>query len=142
MDFIIKNDEALIKIDILGRAYPESTDYFDINWLIGNIYMKIPGYIVDFSTCIQTSELRAFYDGMKLMHDSLSGIAKLSTMESGVFIDAKIDKRGNIEFEVETQYPEGTGATLNFKFTSNQSYLYETLVGLRKIISEYQVLLA
>ena len=141
MEFSIKGENVLIKIGVLGRAYPEILDYWDINWLICTIYIKVPGYIAEFSTYIRTDEFRLFYDEMKRVYDNLSGTARLTTMENGLLIQSKIDKLGHVEWKVETQYPEGTGATLNFDFVSNQSYLNETLSELVDIINNFPVLL-
>lgn len=141
MEFSIKGENVLFKIEVEGRAYPEILNYWDINWLICNINIKIPGYIAEFSTYIRTDEFRSFYDEMKRMRDNLSGSAKLITMENGILIESKIDKLGHIEWQVETQYPEGTGATLNFDFVSNQSYLNEMLIELGEIIKDFPVLL-
>lgn len=140
MEFIIKNEDNLVKINVLSRPYLESDNYWDINWLICGIYIKIPGFIADFSTYIRTDELKNFYDELKKMHKDLKGTANLSTMESGIFIKSEINKLGRIEWTVETQYPEGTGAELSFEFENDQSYLYETLRNLKGIIEEYPIM--
>jgi hypothetical protein len=138
--FTIKNEDNLVKVSVLSRPYKDSDNYWDINWLICGVYIKIPGFIADFSTYIRTDELKSFYDELRKMNSELKGTASLSTMERGVFIKSHIDKFGKIEWSVETQYPEGTGAELTFEFGSDQSYLCEIINDIKSIIEEYPVI--
>lgn len=140
MDFSIKGDNVLVKIDVLNRPYPDGDNYWDINWLICSIYIKIPGFIADFSTYIRSDELKSFYDGLMEMHEKLHGNAILATLENEIFIECKIDKLGKIEWIVEASYSRGTMAEFRFEFENEQSYLYETLKNLKDITEEFPII--
>ena len=140
MDFSIKGENVIVKIDVLNRPYPDSDNYWDINWLYCDIYIRVPGFTVNFTTYIRSDEFKSFYTELKIMHEKLYGTANLSTMESGVFIECKVDKLGKIEWIVEVQYPEGNGTELKFEFQNEQSYLYETIRDLRDLTEEYPIL--
>lgn len=140
MGFSIKAENVMIEIDIVCRPYLGAEDEWDLNWLSCNISIRIPAYTVNFNTFITCGELKSFYDELSKLHQSLQGKASLSPLESGIFIDIEANKLGQIAWKVETQYPEGYGATLTFEFISDQSYLYQTLSELKSVIEEYPIL--
>lgn len=140
MEFKIKNEDTQVRINILYRPYSDSKEYWDLNWLSCQIFIKIPGFIADFPLYIRTDELNTFYNGLKKMSKNLRGLAVLSTMEEGILIKSEINKLGKIEWIIATQYPIGIGAELSFRFENDQSYLPEILGDLKKITDEYPVI--
>ena len=96
---------------------------------------------MDFGLNITCSEFEAFYKELEMMNKKLKGKASLSTMEYQLFIDAEINKLGQIGWEIKTQYPIGIGATLEFECDSDQTYLKDLLKDLKSIIGSYPVLM-
>ena len=44
MKFHLLGEKTKVEIDVLAREYPNSSDYWDGNWVISNVKVKIPGY--------------------------------------------------------------------------------------------------
>lgn len=140
MKFHLLGDSAEVEIDILSREYPDSTDYWDGNWVISNVKVQIPGYYVDFNANLRTDEIRNFLNDLKLMNSQLSGKAKLKNLDSFINFDCAMNKLGHINWSGETCYPAGSGAVLNFEFVSNQSYLEDLIKELEDINYVYPVI--
>ena len=67
MKFHLLGEETTIEIDVFYRNYPNSSDYWDGNWVTSKINIKIPGYLVNFDANLRTDELRDFANEIKLM---------------------------------------------------------------------------
>ncbi|MBY0222606.1 hypothetical protein ABZ756_02820 [Mammaliicoccus sciuri] len=139
MKFHLLGEKTVLEIDVLARMYPNSSDYWDGNWLSSNLKIEIPGYTVDFSASLRADEIRDFLNDVKLMHRNLSGKAKLTSLEDYIHLEGEMDKRGHIDWSGETCYPAGSGAVLTFEFVSNQSYLEEVIKELEDITYVYPV---
>ncbi len=139
MMFCVNSNGTKVTIDILHRNCPDSDDYWDGNWLNANIKVSLPGYQASFNGDIRTDEVRAFLEGCKKMDQTLSGSVKFSSMEEIIELNGEIDRTGQIEWSGKTTYPVGTGATLTFKFLSDQSFLETLISELELIMSQFPV---
>lgn len=138
---IIKSDTHKIRIDILSRPYENADNIWDLNWLVTDLEIKIPGFTAKYSLYTTTNDFVRFYEELDKLYQSLEGIAEFVTIESGIYLKATIERKtGKLIWSVEAQYPQGDGAILEFEFQSDQSYVYETIRGLKYIIKQYPVL--
>ena len=69
---------------------------------------------------------------MVSLYTNLKGQVKLHS--SFIDIDCTINDRGRVNFECETTYPYASGASLEFQIDTDQSFLPETIQGLKGII--------
>ena len=107
MKFYLLGEETTIGIDVLYRNYPNSSDYWDGNWVTSNINIKIPGYLVNFGANLRTDELRDFTNEIKLMSKLLKGKANLKNLENYLHIECEMDKLGKIIWTAETCFSCG-----------------------------------
>ena len=140
MKFRLLGDDTIIELDVLYRNYPDSSDYWDVNWITSKINIKIPGYHVNFDANLRTDELKDFVNEIKLMTKHLKGKATLSNMETFIQIEGEMDKLGKIMWIAETCYPAGYGAVLKFEFESDQSFLNILIRELEEILTSYPVI--
>jgi hypothetical protein len=140
MKFSILGEGAEIIVDVLNRKYPEFDDYWDGNWLNSTINIIIPGYRVLFPADIRADDIHRFYNQLKELNKSLKGTAVFENIEGIIELKAAINKLGRIEWQGKTTFPVGTGATLEFQFRSNQSYLPSLISQIEKIAICYPVL--
>ena len=140
MKFYLLGEETTIEIDVLYRNYPNSSDYWDGNWVTSNINIKIPGYLVNFGANLRTDELRDFTNEIKLMSKLLKGKANLKNLENYLHIECEMDKLGKIIWTVETCFPAGYGAVLKFEFESDQSFLIRLIKELETILTAFPVI--
>ncbi len=140
MKFHLLGEKTKVEIDVLAREYPNSSDYWDGNWVLSNVKVYIPGYYVDFNASLRTDDIRDFFTDLKAMNRNLAGKAILKNLDSFIHLEGEMDKLGHIKWSGETCYPAGSGAVLTFEFTSNQSYLEDLIKELEKITYEYSVI--
>jgi hypothetical protein len=140
MKFHLLGEKTKVEIDVLAREYPNSSDYWDGNWVISTVKVEIPGYYVDFNASLRTDDIRDFVNDLKLMNRHLSGKAILKNLDSFIHFEGEMNKLGHIEWSGETCYPGGSGALLTFEFVSNQSYLEGLIKELEDITYVYPVI--
>lgn len=140
MKFFLLGQETKVEIDGLYRNYPNSTDYWDANWVNATIKIEIPGYKVSFNADLRTDELRKFLNDLKSIRQSLRGKASLTNLDGYLEFEGEIDKFGKIKWNAETCYPAGYGAVLEFEFESDQTYLNTLIKELDDIITHFPVI--
>lgn len=140
MKFQISGDDAKIEIAVNSRSHPQSSDYWDGNWIASTIKIEIPGYKAQFNADLRTDELRDFVNELKEMDKKLKGKANLVNLDGYLELEAELDIRGRISWIAETCYPAGMGAVLKFDFYSDQSYLKGIINEIEAILSVFPVL--
>lgn len=140
MNIYLIGDQAKTQITVVKRSYPEALDFWDANWLDTMITIKIPGYSAHFDAQLRTDEFREFYKQLKKMDKKLKGKTELTSMEGVIDVQGRINLLGRIVWEVETQYPVGTGAVLTFEFDSDQSVVPPLLKELEDVLANYPVI--
>ncbi|MCZ2259936.1 WapI family immunity protein [Sporosarcina sp. G11-34] len=137
---ILGEKDEKVEIEILSRSYPNSSDYWDVNWIDSKIKAEIPGYLVHFKADLRTDELRDFVNELKLMNRQLKGRAELNNLEGYIYFGCDMNNVGQITWAGEACYPAGYGAVLNFEFKSNQSYLDSLIKELDAILAVFPVI--
>lgn len=140
MKFHLLGEETNIEIDVLHRNYPNSSDYWDRNWVSSKLKIEIPGYTVSFVADLRTDELSDFVNKLKIMNKNMKGKAILNNLDGYLEIEGEMNKLGQIIWTAETCYPAGYGAVLNFEFDSDQSYLETIIKELDDILVAFPVL--
>ena len=64
----------------------------------------------------------------------------MNSMEGAIEVCCKMNGFGQLSWQVKTQYPVGTGAVLDYEFTSDQSFLPPLIKELTDVLENYQVL--
>jgi hypothetical protein len=74
------------------------------------------------------------------MYKNLKGKAELRNLDSYLHFNCVMDKLGKVTWTIETHFPPGYGATLNFEFDSDQTYLPKLIKELDEILVSYPVI--
>lgn len=137
---LLGEENERVEMEVLSRKHPNSSDYWDVNWIVSKINVEIPGYLGQFYVDLRTDELRDFVDELKLMSSSLKGKAILKNLDSTIHFECEMNYSGQIMWSGETCYPAGYGAVLKFEFKSDQSYLKRLIKELDDILSVFPVI--
>ncbi|MCT8140296.1 hypothetical protein H1D32_22910 [Anaerobacillus sp. CMMVII] len=140
MKFYLLGEETKIDIDVLSRNHPNCTDFWDGNWVHSKVNIEIPGYRVHFNADLRTDEIRDFLNELKEMNKHLKGKATLSNLDSFLHFECVMNKLGGVSWSIETCYPAGYGAVLNFEFEADQSYLQNLITELEDILTAFPVI--
>ncbi|AVK97392.1 hypothetical protein FCT18_01850 [Lysinibacillus sphaericus] len=138
--YILGEKNERIEIEVLIRIYPNSTDYWDANWITSTIKIEIPGYLVQFTADLRTDELRDFLAELTMISSDLSGKAMLLNMEDYIQLECQMNKMGQLLWSGQTCYPVGNGAVLKFEFKSDQSYLQRLVKEVEDILLVFPVI--
>ena len=135
----VRGDGTSIRISVYGRERPTNIDYFDGNWLSASVAVAISGFRADFPFAVLAQDLAKFHAEIIALHDSLEGSAEFMPTEPSVILQVAIDGFGRLAWKCKAQHPLGYGATLEFEFTADQSYLPSLISQLSGVLEKYPV---
>ena len=130
---------AGISIWIHGRERSNTDDFWDANWLKGSVCVGAPGATVELrDASIRIDELAAFETGLRALYRDLKGKAALECLDAALAIRLTGDGRGQVTIEVDVTPDLGTQRHW-FEFSTDQSYLPDTLAALGRLLETYEV---
>src|SRR5205823_9919345 len=101
---------------VLGRQFPDATDYWDGNWLNVRARVETPSAVADAKGPFVTiPELATFAKELEALHASLVGEAGLRCMEPDLEIAIRSGSRGQMAAKV-TLSPDHMIQSHEFKF--------------------------
>jgi len=128
-----------IEITISGYERQPTGDYHDDNWLTVEVSLAVGGFRGRYSASFLTEELVSFRDQIAALYKSLSGEAKLITMENQLFLALTGNGRGGVSLKGEAWDQPGVGNRLEFRLELDQTYLASTLAELDAVIERFPV---
>lgn len=124
---------------VRGREFPDTSDYWDGNWLVIRARMEASGAWVECSgPILMTADVERFRDGLKVMADTLAGEATLTGLEPGINVTLKMRTRGKIEGAVEIT-PDHLNQQHRFTVDADQSYLSALISSCDMILDRFPV---
>ena len=131
---------AALKLWIHGRAFEESQDYWDGNWLRVTAHCAEGGGSARVhGSLLHLRELASFTGECVRLHETLQGKAELSCMEPNLGVElSALDSRGTIEVGIRLT-PDHLTQQHSFQFSIDQSYLPGIIAGLRKALAKFPI---
>jgi hypothetical protein len=129
-----------LTLEVLGRSYPGSTDFWDGNWLHTHVEVAVGGFRGSVEGDIRVPEFISFYEQLEVLYRSLEGAAEFSTLESWLSLHVVGDGRGHVVVNGEVQDTPGVGNRLQWRIETDQTSLRTMLRGLRRAIVGFPVL--
>jgi hypothetical protein len=114
-------------------------EVWDDNWLRGSVEVQIEQaptarFRAKCDVAWQTTELHAFHESLRTLLQDLTGTAKLTTIEDQVELTVQLENgKGTLVGRVEAH----AVAALEFEGATDQTFLTETLTGLRAVVARY-----
>ncbi len=136
--------EPDIKLDgfslwVTGRQFPDSSDYWDGNWLNIRANMTVPNAKVSCDgPILMTSNFARFRDELTELKSKLSGNATLSGLEPELEIRMQMNNLGHIDCEIEIT-PDQLNQNHQFRIQLDQSYLSGLMEGCEAILDRFPV---
>ena len=141
MEILFGNqDTECLMVEILGRSYPNYTDYWDGNWLNARVVLSVGGFKGQIGNNLRAEEFLSFRDEIAKLNSTLSGKATFSTMEQWISINITGDGKGHVILKGQVRDQAGTGNTLNFTIELDQTFLPGILRSLDKALKAFPVL--
>lgn len=128
---------AGVSVWIHQRQFPESEDFWDVNWLTVTACCEAPGAQVwTTGPLIHLTEIEKLLKECQRMHASLAGEATLNCMEPELDLTLKMQPGGRIALDVEIT-PNHLAQKHWFQFDIDQSYLPELIRNCQKVLEKY-----
>lgn len=137
--FEVRGDSDRVKVTIKGREFPDSSDFWDGNWLIADASITLNGFRAAFDLFVEAQALQCFSDELRTLNTTLQGGASLDLMEPSLGLSCEIAKTGKIKWKGWAQYPLGWGSKLEFEFGSDQSHLGPLIDQLGEVLKKFPV---
>lgn len=132
-----ESDCLIIRIN--ARAYPESFDAADGNWLNAEVVTSIGPFQATVRALLRSEEIVRFRDSLKHLYETLDGKIKFSTMEAWLEILVKATRSGAISAEIKLSDPNNYSNCLSFSLNFDQTYIPRIIRELDSTIEQYPV---
>lgn len=131
---------AGLAIWIHSRQFPDSKDYWDVNWLNVTVRCGAKGASVLVNgSIIHLSEISHFLSGVEKLYKTLKGQAELACMEPELSIELEAENHGHIKMSVSIT-PDHLNQQHNFVFELDQSFLPTLIANCKSTLDEYPVI--
>ncbi len=135
---LLTNDAEFVEINILGRMHPDSSNYWDANWLDAKIVIEITSFKACYYTALRVDDFKSFYEELiDLQKNNLEEVL-FTTIEEGLLLRCAIKKRGN--FICSGQAQDGSLNLLNFKIIFEHNALSRLIAQLEEILKQYPLI--
>jgi hypothetical protein len=128
-----------LEIWVHGRQFPDSSDYWDGNWI--NITAKCTSK----NACVWVSgnimhlpDLKHFMTTSEKLYKNLKGEAKLPCIEPELSVVLKASSLGQIIMTVDIT-PDHLNQEHKFEFEIDQSYLPGLISSCKKVLKRYRI---
>jgi hypothetical protein len=139
----VRGPHDSITITVQKRAYPNSTDFWDGNWLVSPIEFEIGEFAgVVSQAMLRTDEIERFQTSLRDLYERNEGEALLPSLENWIELRMRGDGIGHVEVQGEIRdAASGYGNELSFSLIGiDQTYLPEVLGQLDAILEAYPVI--
>jgi len=134
-----ESEHQRVEVAVLRYEREPSGDYYDDNWLAVEVSLAVGGFKGRYDASFLTTELKSFRDQAASLYESLSGEAKLDTLETQLRLTLVGNGKGNISLEGEAWDQPGIGNRLVFRLGLDQTYLAHTLKQLDAVVTRFPV---
>jgi hypothetical protein len=130
---------AGLQIWIHGRQFPREEDYWDGNWLKVTAHCGSHDADVWVSGAIlNVPELARWHAALEEINKSLSGEAKLDSLEPELRVELKLKELGQISMRVEIT-PDRLTQRHSFQFEIDQTYLLGLIESCKQVLGKYPI---
>lgn len=128
-----------LEIWISGRQFPESTDYWDANWLAVTAHCASKGSQVWVQgPILHLSEIQHWLSRLKELHKTIEGETELPSMEPELDVNVSLNKLGHGSLVVNIT-PDHLNEHHEFTFEVDQSFLPAVIKNLEDVLNRHPI---
>jgi hypothetical protein len=137
---VIGSDTEGLTIRIVSRMHPGADDYWDGNWLVSPVEVRVGGFTGRVAAGLRAEELARLREGLEALYASLEGEARLESLEDWVTLTCRGDGKGHVDVRGTVVDRPGVGNTLEFRLALDQTQLPPIIDQLRAVEHTFPVL--
>jgi len=135
-----KESSEYLQILIYNFAYPDSTDFWDGNWINARIKIKVGGFTGDYSAHLRNVDFLDFKNGLARLYNKLDGYANFNCLEDYIQIKIKGDGLGHFSADcVANDNPGIYGHELRFSIDFDQTEIQRLTKMIDDILIEFPI---
>ena len=128
---------GVIAIAVQAYQYRDATAYYDANWLNCWIEVAAGAFSSNYRATLTAPDFTRFHGELAAIVDSLEGTAAFVCMEPWIEFTVTMGARGSATVKGKADSELRQRTVLSFEFTTDQSYLQQTLVDLKQLIAAF-----
>jgi hypothetical protein len=122
-----------------GRAYEESADYWDGNWMRVTAFCRYPGaWTSTEGTILHLREVMSLLQGCEKVFDTLKGNAALDCMEPNLKFEINSTGSGHLAVRISIT-PDHMTQSHSYSDELDQTFLPAIIAGCRSILAKYPI---
>jgi len=130
---------AGLSLWVHGRAYEDSTDYWDGNWLRVTAFCRYPGaWTGAEGTILHLPEVMGLLRGCEKVFETLQGDAALDCMEPNLKVELKSTGSGHLAVRIAIT-PDHMTQAHSYTDELDQTFLPAIIAGCRAILAKYPI---
>lgn len=129
------------RIEVRVHAYERAPvgDFHDDNWLRVSVDIRAGAFSGAFEGAFLAPEFSDFRDRLRILHETLRGTARFSTLEEQLSLELVGDGLGHIALKGMALDAPGMGNRLEFHLDLDQGHLATALLGLDNVVETFPV---
>jgi hypothetical protein len=128
-----------VVVEVLGRERPDSLDADDGNWILSHVSVESGGFHAQFTCSLRAEDFAAFLPQLQHLVVDPRGAAQFRTMEEQLELDLQGDGLGHFDVQGQAVDRCGTGNTIGWSQTIDQSDLLRLIASVAAISTAYNV---
>jgi hypothetical protein len=95
-EFLVGSAIEHIRVEVQRRERPLANDYWDGNWVVARVDVRVPPWSGSYEAALRTEEFVRFREALESMHRDLAGVATFEPMEPWLELKLEIDTTGHV----------------------------------------------
>jgi hypothetical protein len=117
-----------VVISVLGRQFPDASDWEDGNWLVSPVRISVGRFVGELPAQLRVDELQAFRLGLEQIRETLSGEAELFSMDGWLTLSVQCSRTGSLSVSGSADDSPGIGNKLRFEIGGMDQSFLPTLI--------------
>ncbi len=131
------NERERLEVQVHAYARVPVGDYHDDNWLRVSVSIQAGAFSGTFGCAFLAPEFSEFRDSLQVLHETLAGVARFSTIEDQLSLKLTGDGRGHIALKGLALDVPGMGNRLEFHLDLDTGHLSSALRELDEIVGAF-----
>ena len=124
---------------VIGRQFPDQSDYWDGNWLNVRVRVESTEALVEaHGPILHATELESFFQELQLLDNTLAGTASLKCREPNLDIAIVGNSRGQATVAIRVT-PDHMTQSHEFTFSIDQTYFQPLIAKCKIILADYPI---
>ena len=137
--FTLNGEGGRLEVGILSYENLRPQTVSDANWLRARVGFEAGGCVLRTEAALTTQDVKCFLDELEGAVFALEGSASLTTDERSIGVQVRVGRTGAAQVSGELEELGTARIRVAFEFSSDQSFLVNTLAELRCIYLKYPI---